>query len=414
MQPGRVAATNSVTGLESRERVRGFELAAGLSVLFMILVHDLWHWGSPETWTTPIGTVISLFGGPTATPVFLFVMGASLAFSPATSFGSLAARGAWLVVLGYLLNILRGVLPASLGMATGVVTQAQIEPFTPWWLLTSVDLHHVTGLSLVVLAALRSWRRPGWSWVVLAVAIAAAEPLVHGVSFGTPVLDAPLTPIVGGAPNVFYAVVPWVGYALLGAVFGRLLVAAPDRRRFFRLGASLGLGLLAISAAMVVATKPTFDVYAYWQGPPAFVVGIVGIVLVWLALCDAISRRTALRAPLRVVDYWGERVIPMYFMHWIVVGWGCAIVGFRDLSLPAVLIASSTAVALTTYLARFAIGLEGAPWRSRRLRRLLGRDLGATEVAGPATSIVPPLSARPTSAIGELALEAEPVRRRRG
>ena len=393
MPSGRVAATNSVTGLESRERVRGFELAAGLSVLFMILVHDLWHWGSPETWTTPVGTAISLLGGPTATPVFLFVMGASLAFSPSTTFGSLAARGAWLVVLGYVLNILRGVLPASLGMATGVVTQEQIQPFTPWWLLTSVDLHHVTGLSLVVLAALRSWRRPGWPWVVLAVAIAAAEPLVHGLNFGTTLLDAPLTPVIGGAPNVFYAVVPWVAYALLGAVFGRLLVAAPDRRRFFRGGAVIGLGLLAVSAVMVVATGPTFDVFTYWQGPPSFVVGIVGIVLVWLALCDAISRRAVLRVPLRVVDYWGERVIPMYFMHWIVVGWGCAIVGFRDLSLPAVLVASSTAVVLTTYLARFAIGLEGAPWRSRRLRRLLGRDPDAVETTdGPAGSIVPALA----------------------
>ncbi|MBI3752372.1 MAG: DUF1624 domain-containing protein [Chloroflexi bacterium] len=393
MQPGRVAATNSVTGLESRERVRGFELAAGLSVLFMILVHDLWHWGSPETWTTPIGDVISVLGGPTATPVFLFVMGASLAFSPSTGFGSLAARGAWLVVLGYLLNILRGVLPASLGMATGVVTQEQIQPFTPWWLLTSVDLHHVTGLSLVVLAALRVWRRPGWSWLLLAGAIAAAEPLVHGLNFGTPLLDAPLSPVIGGAPNVFYAVVPWVAYALLGAVFGRLLVGSPDRRRFFRVGALLGLGLLAVSAVMIVATNPTFDVYTYWQGPPAFVVGIVGIVLVWLAVCDAVSRRASLRVPLRVVDYWGERVIPMYFMHWIVVGWGCAIVGFRDLSLPQVLVASSTAVVLTTYLARFAIGLEGAPWRSRRLRRLLGRDPDAAEATeGPATSIVPALA----------------------
>lgn len=393
IQPGMVAATNSVTGLVSRERVRGFELAAGLSVLFMILVHDLWHWGSPDTWTTPIGTVISLFGGPTATPVFLFVVGASLAFSPSTSFGSLAARGAWLVVLGYVLNIVRGVLPASLGMVTGFVTQEQIQPFTPWWLLTSVDLHHVTGLSLVVLAALRVWRRPGWSWLLLAGAIAAAEPLLHGLNFGTPLLDAPLTPLIGGAPNVFYAVVPWLAYALLGAVFGRLLVASPDRRRFFRVGAVVGLGLLAVSAGMVLLTRPTFDVYTYWQGPPAFVVGIVGIVLVWLALCDAVSRRVALAGPLRVVDYWGERVIPMYFMHWIIVGWGCAIVGFRDLSLPAVLLASSTAVVLTTYLSRFAIGLEGAPWRSRRLRRLLRRDPALTGVSsGPATSIVPALA----------------------
>ncbi|HYL40402.1 MAG TPA: heparan-alpha-glucosaminide N-acetyltransferase domain-containing protein, partial [Candidatus Binatus sp.] len=153
MQPPGEAerGTNSVTGLASRDRVRAFELAAGLSVLFMIAVHDLWHWGSPATWTTPIGTVISLLGGPTATPVFLFVMAASLAFSPGLTARALVTRGLWLLFLGYVLNVLRGVIPATLGMAAGLVTQQQIWPFTPWWLLTSVDLHHVTGLSLILL-----------------------------------------------------------------------------------------------------------------------------------------------------------------------------------------------------------------------------------------------------------------------
>jgi uncharacterized membrane protein len=393
MEPRSEAALNSVTGLESRERVRGFELAAGLSVLFMIMVHDLWHWGSPDTWTTPIGTAISLLGGPTATPVFLFVMGASLAFSPATRFGSLAARGAWLVVLGYLLNVLRGVLPATIGMATGVVTQAQILPFTPWWLLTSVDLHHVTGLSLIVLALLATRLRPGAGWLVVALAIVVGQPLLHGVSFGTPLLDGPLTPILGGAPNVFYAVVPWVAYALVGGVYGSILVAAPDRRRVFRLGAVLGIGLIVLSGGLIAVTHPAFDVATYWQAPPEFVVGIMGIVLVWLALCDVASRLRVIDRPLRVVDYWGARVIPMYFMHWIVVGWGVAVVGFRDLSLPAVLAASATAVVLTTFLSRYAIGLEGAPWRSRWLRRLVAHDPSATlPSSGSATSIVPHLA----------------------
>jgi uncharacterized membrane protein len=70
------ASPNAVTGLVVRERDRAFDLAAGLSVLFMILIHVLWNWGSPETWATPIGTAISYLGGPTAAPVFAFLMGA--------------------------------------------------------------------------------------------------------------------------------------------------------------------------------------------------------------------------------------------------------------------------------------------------------------------------------------------------
>src|SRR4051794_10453634 len=95
------APVNAVTGIVGRERVRALDLAAGLAVFFMILVHVLWHWGVPATWTTPIGEAISYAAGPTATPVFLFLLGASLGAARRSSPGTLVARGLWLFVLGY-------------------------------------------------------------------------------------------------------------------------------------------------------------------------------------------------------------------------------------------------------------------------------------------------------------------------
>ena len=163
METAQPAAVHAVTGIVGRERVRAFDLAAGLAVFFMILVHVLWHWGARETWTTPIGEAISMAAGPTAAPVFLFLMGASLGAAPRTRVGTLAARGLWLVLLGYVLNFLRGVIPANLGLATGVITAEQVDPYTTWWLATTVDLHHVVGLSLVVIALLRARVQPGSS-----------------------------------------------------------------------------------------------------------------------------------------------------------------------------------------------------------------------------------------------------------
>jgi uncharacterized membrane protein len=177
MQP--TPAADAVTGLAPRDRVRGFDLARGLAVLFMIGVHVLFHWGAPETWTTPVGQVISFLGGPTAAPVFMFLMGASLAFSSRSSFRSLVVRGLWLVWLGYLLNLLRGVIPAYLGLSTGVVTAEQIAPFTLPWLLTTVDVHHMAGLSLVAIGVLSVFARPGWAWLAVAAVVVLIAPLVR-------------------------------------------------------------------------------------------------------------------------------------------------------------------------------------------------------------------------------------------
>jgi uncharacterized membrane protein len=368
MDDVRAATPNAVTGLTGRERIRAFDLAAGLSVFFMILIHVMWHWGRAETWTTPIGQAINYAGGPTAAPVFIFLMGASLGAARQAGTGTLVSRGLWLLFLGYVLNFVRGVIPASLGTTFGIVTWDQISPFTPWWLATMVDLHHVVGLSLIAIALLRTRSQPSMSWLILAAVLVLVAPWLRGAQLGTPILDAPLTPFISPAPNVFYAVVPWLAYPLAGAVFGAAIARAHDRGRLFRRAALVGLGLLVAGGVLILATRPAFDVFTYWHQPPAFFVAILGIILLWLALCDVVTRLPAIDRRLNVVYGWSDRVIGMYFTHWVLVGWGVGLVGFRALDLPGLIVALAAAVALTSYLSRFAVRLESSPWLRRAPR----------------------------------------------
>jgi uncharacterized membrane protein len=356
---------NAVTGLARRERIRAFDLAAGLAVFFMILVHVLWHWGRPETWTTPIGEAISYAAGPTAAPVFAFLMGASFGAAPRTTFGTMAARGLWLVFLGYVLNVLRGVIPATLGFASGVITPQQVAPYDAWWLATTVDLHMMIGLSLLAAAALRTRLEPGWSWVAIAVAVVLVSPPVRTFTAGTPLLDAPLTPILGHAPNVYYAVIPWLAFPLIGAAFGAAMARSRARGGLFARAAAIGAVVLAIGLGLIVVERPGFDVFTYWRMPISFAVAIVGLILVWVALGEAVTRIPAIDRRLGVVYGWSDRVIAMYFAHWIIVGWAIGLVGFRALDLPSVLIAMAGAVVATHYGSRLAVKLESSWWERR-------------------------------------------------
>jgi uncharacterized membrane protein len=366
------AAPDAITGLASAERVRAFDLARGLAIVFMIGVHVLWHWGAPDTWTSPIGQVISFLGGPTAAPVFMFLMGASLAFSSRSSFSSLAVRGLWLLWLGYLLNVLRGVVPAYLGLSSGLVTAEQIAPFTLPWLATTVDVHHMAGLSLIAIAALRMAVRPSWIWLAIAAAVVLTGPFIRGLEFGTPLLDGPLTPVLGGAPNVYYAVVPWIAFPLVGAVFGGIVARAGDagtRQRVFRWGALVGVGLCAIGVALFVVSPPSFDVETYWRMPPAYFVGITGLVLVWLWLCDLVVRHVRANRAFTFLYGWSASVIAIYFTHWLVVGWGIGIFGFRSQPLAGALLGIVVAIVATAFLSRFATRLETPRWLERLAER---------------------------------------------
>jgi uncharacterized membrane protein len=358
---------DSVTGLARRERVRGFELAGGLSVMFMIGVHVLWHWGAPDTWSTPIGLVISNLGGPTATPVFVFLMGASLARPGNAGFRRLATRGLWLFFLGYVLDVLRGFVPAVLGLATGVITPAQIAPFTPWWLFTTVDLHHMTGLTLIAVAALRRRGPPDLSWLALAGVLVFVAPWLRVFTAGTPWIDAPLTPILGSAPNVYYAVVPWLGYPLAGAFFGTMLQRSPHQATVFRRAGAMGVVLLAAGALLIARYNPGFDVTTYWRQPPPIFIAVMGVVLVWLAICDTVARIPWIDRRLGIVYGWSARVIPMYFTHWILIGWGAGLVGFRHLELVQVLVAIAIAAALTSRLSAIAVRIEAGPGLVRHM-----------------------------------------------
>ena len=370
--PSAAARPDSVTGLASPDRVRAFDLARGLAIVFMIGVHVLWHWGAPDTWTSPIGQVISFLGGPTAAPVFMFLMGASLAFSSRLSFGSLAVRGLWLVWLGYLLNVLRGVVPAYLGLSSGVVTADQIAPFTLPWLATTVDVHHMAGLSLIAIAALRMAARPSWIWLAIAGVVVLTGPFVRGLEFGTPLLDGPLTPVLGGAPNVYYAVVPWIAFPLVGAVFGKVVAGstAPEaRQRVFRWGALVGGALCAAGVALFLVSPPSFDVGTYWRMPPSYFVAITGLVLVWLWLCDLVVRHVPANRAFTFLYGWSASVIAIYFTHWLVVGWGVGIFGFRAQPLAGALFGIVVAIFATAWLSRFAIGLETPRWLERLAAR---------------------------------------------
>jgi hypothetical protein len=299
-------------------------------------------------------------------------MGASLAFSSRRSFASLAVRGLWLLWLGYLLNFLRGVIPAALGLSTGVVTAEQIAPFTLPWLATTVDVHHMAGLSLIAIAALRMAAKPSWVWLAVAAAVVLAGPVLRGLEFGTPILDGPLTPILGGAPNVYYAVIPWVAFPLVGAVFGGYVARAggsEERTVVFRRGALLGAGLCAAGIGLFVVAPPSFDVNSYWRLPPSYFIAILGLVLVWLWGCDLVVRHVRENRVFAFLYAWSTDVIAIYFTHWLVVGWGVAVFGFRSAPLEVALFGIVVAIIATALLSRFAIGLETPRWLERRFGR---------------------------------------------
>ena len=215
--------------------------------------------------------------------------------------------------------------------------------------------------------------QPGWLWLALAGLLILVAPALRPSASGARPRRA-LTPVLGSAPNVYYAVVPWLAYPLAGAVFGSMIARSADRTALFRRAAVVGAVLLVIGGALIAVQRPAFDVFTYWRSRPR------SPSRSWGSSCSGWPSATSRRGGL--VDRWfgflygwSDRVIAIYFAHWIIVGWGVGLVGFRALSLGPVLLAMAVAVVATSYLSRFAVKLETSWW----LRR--GPARGPSEVA---------------------------------
>ena len=345
--------------LDPARRVLAFDLARGLAVAFMILIHVLRHWGDPATWTTPIGTVVSFLGGPPAAPVFMFLMGASLAFSRRTSFNALARRGVLLIAAGYLLNLARGTLPLSAGLATGVVTPEEVAPFTPLSLLWMVDILQLAGCSLILMAALREVVPVGPPWLLVAAAVVLVAPLLQSVTTGIPIVDGLLGMLWATADNVYYPVFPWAVFPLVGAVIGNAMVPARDRPMVLRRAGVVALAACVAGVAVIIATSTTLDDRTYWRLPPILVPAILGFVVAWLWACDVAVRAAGQRFGFPVLYDWGARVTSMYVIHWLIVTWGVAIVGFRVMDLGPVLGAMAAVLVATVVASRWRLRLPG-------------------------------------------------------
>ena len=134
--------------------------------------------------------------------------------------------------------------------------------------------------------------------------------------------------------------------------------------------------LCAVGGTWILVDPPGFDINTYWRQPAQMVVGIMGVVFVWAWLCEVVTRRVPANRAFDVVYGWSGRVIAMYFAHWLIVTWSIGLIGFRSLSLQAVLVGMGVAVALTAYVSRprprlAALAWVHAPWAAWAHRRHL-------------------------------------------
>jgi uncharacterized membrane protein len=341
-------------------RIAAFDLARGLALLFMVMTHVRQYHAAPDVRYTTYGNIVSFLGAPLAAPTFMFLMGASQAFSTRASLGRGVRRGLELIALGYTLNVLRGTLPITIGVTFGLITLDEIAPHTASSTFWNVDILQFAGTALVLLALIR-WLLPSpVHWLFLSALVAVASPLLWEQMTGWPILDWILSLLWGGHKGVVFTVFPWLSYPLTGMAFGHWLATSTRRDVLFR-RAILVAVCLAAAAAAGSYTDPQFPTGGYPNARPIIVAWIIGLVLAWICVCHVLTCVIPANPLFRLLFYWSENVTTFYYFQWLIICWAVTAIGYRQLILAAAIVSTIVVLLLSDRATRL--------WRRVRQRR---------------------------------------------
>lgn len=330
---------------EKISRIRSLDLARGLAVFFMILVHVLETYGTEDLYETIIGEAVEFLGGAPAAPVFMFLMGFFLIYPSDKGLKVNVIRGLKLMALGYLLSFLRYNFPEALGITD---YGGGFELFSFVW---EVDILQFAGIAMILLALIRHYLPWPRTWFLLAALVVVSSPLLWGIDSGISAVDWLLGLLWGTYEEVWFPVFPWLAFPLLGMVFRHFVETEDGQLRMDRRIVILGLAVL-IAGLMLTYMNPEYHLGDYYRSGPGGIAWMCGFVVVWLFLCETAVRKIPDNRVFRLLYYWSKHVTTVYFVQWIIIGWGVAIFPYMEQSLLITVILMAAAVLLTHWITR--------------------------------------------------------------
>ncbi len=302
---------------------RQFELdvSRGLAVLFMVAVHVLMAFSNERVALSTFGSVIDFLGSPPAAPVFMFILGAGLVYSRHSSGKTLFKRGIIILATGYLLNFLRGGLPTLLSLA--LTGEAKLlESF--YQEMVCIDILQFAAMAFLFFAFIKGFKINSKGLILIGIICAILNMFLTDLKVDIPFLS-PLTDLIwGSSDNSYFPFLSWITYPIAGYLFGRLLKRCKNKDRFYQriiIGSTLLLLVFSLIFIVILKVDVGFDsdMKYFHQGIPSNLI-IISFTLSWISLIYFISKH--LKGVVKsVLVRWSRNVLPIYIIHWIIIGW---------------------------------------------------------------------------------------------
>ncbi|AZQ65417.1 DUF1624 domain-containing protein [Flammeovirga pectinis] len=316
-------------------RYNTLDVLRGSSVLFLIPLHCMMMYATPETWKNSILGELMLIA-ERGTPVFLIVMGFSFVFSKRQSAKAVLKRGVKILAVGYLLNTLKfvvpmltGILPINLIEAHGLGQTEILSTILHFFLLG--DILQLAGVSLLIMGVLTPLLQNKFNVLLLGLFIIGTAKLVSGFTLNIVGVDYVLDLLWSNTYNVYFPVFPWMSFILFGRFLGMLYKEnSTSIKRYNQLVLFYALGIIGLGMLLCVVDY-NYHFGDYYHLGPGGTLLLLGVNMLFLSIVPLIEKFIPQQVN-QLLRFTSKNVTSFYIIQWIIIDWGMGIFGFAQLN----------------------------------------------------------------------------------
>jgi uncharacterized membrane protein len=350
--------------ITQNNRLLSIDLARGLAVFFMIAVHTLEVFASQEVKNSVFGQIIEFLGGPPAAPVFMTLMGFSFIYSRKSELKPRLLRGFKIFLSGYILNILRGVIPFTLStqLEMDIAKTFPLEKLNAYTILTTVDILQFAGVALIIMALIQEFKINKYVILFSAFLISMLSPFLCGFNINIPVIDQIFELFWGDQPigfsfidnKIAFPIFPWLSFPLLGMFLGDTIKNTNNQNRTFKHFGIGGIVVLLIGIA-ISYNNIEYHFNDYYHSRQGAMLFMCGFVVFWIYITKIAIDKLPMNKLFELLFKWSNGVTNIYFIQWIIIIWSIGFLGINKSSFTTIIILILTFTFLSHFINEFII-----------------------------------------------------------
>ena len=306
-------------------RQKELDLAKCGAILCLALIHCVIECTPEEQLVSGIPYLFdTVIGGPLSATVFMFAMGVGAVYQDSQSTRDGVLRGLRIMLISYMLNICRFLIPYLIGYGITGDIEKYIDPLLYKVLCNDVLLF--AGMALVLISLFRKLKLKDWQMAAIAFAASAAGTMLNGVDVNNALGNILLGYLIGtedaaGMVMSYFPLLNWLVFPVSGYIFGKRLLRLKDKNLFYGILSAICVPIATIYYAVgIVYERGMFgegqNCYYHLQFSDA--VGAILSTLGVLGLCHFLIRHLPEWVS-SLSQKISRNITSIYCIHWLLV-----------------------------------------------------------------------------------------------